>query len=237
MSESSAPDPEERRFAEMVREGARDLREQRGPCPSSEELVVFFEGRFEPERAARVRSHIEACGLCDVALGRLEAAKQTPARAYWKSVFGFLGRPLFAYAVVLFLLFPAYRGITSSRSARYTADIFPLPVSAQEFILDSVRGVRSTPTVKLVPGRDVFILSFLVPIRPEFRYSAEIVNAGAAPVSRISELFADDDVGHCRLICSRRIFQTGMYTLAVSERTPQGDLTGRKFAFQFVVEE
>jgi hypothetical protein len=237
MNESWSPDPEERRFAEMIREGARELREQRGPCPSSEELAAFFEGRFEPERAARVRSHVEACGLCDAALGRLEAAKQTPDHSHWKSVSGFLSRPFFAYALVLVLLFPAYRGITSSRSAPPTVDLGPLPISAPEFVLDSVRGAQSTPTVRLPLGRDIFILSFLVPLRPQFHYSAEIINSGGAPVSRVSELFAEDKLGHCSLICPRGTFPTGMYSLIVKERTEQRDLTGRLFAFQFVVEE
>lgn len=237
MSEPWVPDPEERRFAEMVRQGARQLREERGPCPNAEELVAFFERRLEPEDATRVESHVEACGLCDAALGRLEAARQTGAESGWKTVLSFLRRPAIAYGVVLVLLFPAYRGITLSRSARRASDLSPLPISAPRYILDTVRGAQSLPTVKLASDRDAFILSFLVPVRPKFRYTAQIGENGAAPVSPATELVAEDDLGHCSVICPRELFRPGMYALTVKERTAQGNLTDRQFTFQFLVEK
>jgi hypothetical protein len=237
MSKSSVPDPEERAFAEMVREGARELRDQRGNCPGSAELVAFFENRLEPEDAARLRTHVEACGLCDVALGRLESIGQTQASSHWKTAVGFFRSPVVAYALVLILLFPAYRGITSFENPSHISHLALLPIPVQRYTLDTVRGVQPAPTVKLPPGREVFVLSFLVPARPKFQYSAEIVNAAGAPVGPASELIAEDDLGHCSLICPRQLFRTGMYTLTVTERTPQGNRTDRQFAFQFAVEE
>ena len=237
MSKPSVPDPEERAFAEMVREGARELRQHRGPCPGSAELVAFFENRLEPEDTARLRTHVEACGLCDAALGRLESAGHPHPSSPWKAAVGFLRSPLVAYALLLILLFPAYRGITSFRNARHTSDLRPLPIPAQRYTLDTVRGAQPAPTVKLPPGRDAFILSFLVPALPKFQYSAEVLNAAGVPVGPASELIAEDDLGHCSLICPRQPFRTGMYKLTVQERTPQGNRTDRQFTFQFAVEE
>src|SRR5437667_9213576 len=84
MSEPPRPnDPDERAFTDLLRHGMRELREQRGPCPNSEDLVAFHESRLPVEEAARVRDHVEACGLCDVQLGRLEAADRPRRRSVW----------------------------------------------------------------------------------------------------------------------------------------------------------
>jgi hypothetical protein len=236
MSDPLRPGPEES-FAELLREGAKKLREERGPCPGAEELVSFFHGQLESDDASRVRTHVEACGLCDVALGRLQLASETPAIFARKAVISFFRNPIIAYAFVLILLLPAYRGIISFRNAGHLSDLDPSPISAPRYFLDSVRGGQPALTVKLPPGREVFILSFLVPVRPKFQYSAEIVNAAGAPINPASELIPEDELGHCSLICARRTFRTGIFRLTVKERTPQGVLTDRQFAFQFAVEE
>src|SRR5580704_1644254 len=86
MSEPTPSDPNERSFSELMGPGIRELRRQRGPCPSSEALVAFHEGRLPAEDMARIRDHVEACGLCDVQLGRLEGAQEPLRRPLWEGI-------------------------------------------------------------------------------------------------------------------------------------------------------
>src|SRR5436853_249773 len=78
--------PDERAFKDLLRHGIRELRGQRRPCPSSEELVAFHENRLAVEETERVRDHVEACGLCDVQLGRLETAGRPRGRSTWQAI-------------------------------------------------------------------------------------------------------------------------------------------------------
>src|SRR5438093_905957 len=111
MSEVPPPDPNEHSFSEWLKPGVRELRERRGPCPSAEDLVAFHEGTLTAEQAVRVREHVEACGLCDAQLGRLEAAAEPSRPMVWRTVWALLKKPVVAYGFVTLLLFPAYRGI------------------------------------------------------------------------------------------------------------------------------
>jgi len=73
MSNRPDQDPEDPVFKDLVAKGMQELRHQRGPCPSAEALVEYHHGRLPAEQSAEVRKHVEACGLCDVLLSRLQA--------------------------------------------------------------------------------------------------------------------------------------------------------------------
>src|SRR5437667_270173 len=148
-------DQDERAFSSLLRPGIRELQERRGPCPSSEDLVAFRDSRLPVEEAARVRDHVEACGLCDAQLGRLEAAD----RPLWRSGWALVQKPAFAYGLVALLLFPAYRGLIQPVG---NVGIAPVP----SFSLDVVRSdsqSQKSPFVRLADNERFFLLSFFIP--------------------------------------------------------------------------
>src|SRR5579871_4079674 len=107
------PDPEEQSFAESLRDGIKELRGDRGVCPSSEELVGFFEGRLASADSSRVREHVEACGLCDAAIGRLEMPDSCQATGHLtvgRRMWIRLWNPIVGYGLASLLVYPAYLG-------------------------------------------------------------------------------------------------------------------------------
>jgi hypothetical protein len=73
----------------------------------------------------------------------------------------------------------------------------------------------------------VFVLSFFVPVRGGFRYTATITAQDGKVVAAPRELEDQDGAGNFHLVCSRNLFRAGQYTLTVTESG------GRKFTFPF----
>lgn len=239
MNDAMRPDPDEQAFAESLRGGFTELRDRRGACPSPEELVAFFESRLPVEDASRVQAHIEACGLCDVALGRLKGGgADNPNRSALESVWAFVRSPIVAYCLAALLLYPAYRGAVPGRNAISSpvpAEI--LPKSAPRFSLDAVRSDSNPRAIRVSQDQDLFILSFLISVRSGFHYSAVIGDSTGKPIAQLPAIIPSDDLGNSSLVCSRRLFAPGLYTLAVTEMMPGAGPTDRQLIFQFVVEE
>jgi len=247
MNEAMSPDPEERLFAESVRDGIRQIRKERGPCPSAEELVAFLEGRLEGEDSADVSEHVDACGVCDLALTRVRAALVDPAgrrRSAPRRMSDLFWNPMVAYVLAALLCYPAYVGIRSHHNEKVEiqpkAGTPPEPVpepavlSVPSFSLDAVRGTgrdAQLPVVRLHDQDKFFLLRFLVPMKADHRYSIEIRdNAGRLIVGR--QQIKGDTQGNVALMCRRETFATGEYTLTVTEENPSGS----QFGFVFRVE-
>jgi hypothetical protein len=239
------PDPEEESFAKSVREGVRQLRAERGPCPSADDLTAFHDGRLSIEEIARVRNHVEACGLCDVQLARLASDK--PAKrpvSTW--VWAFFRRPVVPYALVALLLFPAYRGFVPRRkdyspepsaSPRGETELLVAPIPS--FSLDVVRsssGVQKSPIIRLSRDDRFFLLSFLVPIKapPSYRYNLSVVREDETAVVSPQMLRDCDGVGNCYLICNTALFPTGRYEVGITETGPASTTVTRHFPFEIV---
>jgi len=227
MSEPSLPnDPDERAFADLLRQGMKELREQRGACPSSEELVAFHESRLPVEDAARVRNHVEACGLCDAQLGRLEAADPP----LWRSGCALVQKPAFAYGLVALLLFPAYRGLIQPVG---NVGIAPVP----SFSLDVVRSdsqAQKSPFVRLADNERLFLLSFFIPFKasPPHRYEVVVVRGDQTALVPAQPLRNCDAVGNCLLLCDVALFAPGEYEVRVQETPPGGSMVVHLFPFQ-----
>ena len=246
MNDAPPPDFNEESFAEFLQPGFRELRQQRGPCPTHEELVAFFSGRLGAEDASRVRSHVEACGLCDVELGRLNAAGEArrpgPLRAVWLV----LRNPLVPYGLLALLCFPAYRGLVRPahnvlNTSRGTIDQPPGSqldmVPIQNIALDIVRSegqAQKPPLIRLSDEPQFFLLSFFIPLRssPPYRYEVVVFGRGEVPVAPPQGLTRCDAVGNCFLLCNSTLFSPGEYQLRVTESAPSGATKITAFSFQ-----
>lgn len=60
--------------AEFPEDVMRNARKHHDPCPPAEELTSYVLGELDDERARAVKDHIDFCGICDLLVGRLEAA-------------------------------------------------------------------------------------------------------------------------------------------------------------------
>jgi hypothetical protein len=237
MNEAIGPDPEERLFAESVRDGVRQLRKQRGSCPSAEELVAFLEGRLGSEDSARVGEHVDACGVCDLALMRVKAAVADPAgrgMSAWRRLSDLFGNPLVAYGLAALLCYPAYVGIRSHPEPKVEIQpkagtppgtaLEPPVLSVPSFSLDVVRGAgreAQLPVVLLDDQNKFFLLQFFVPMKADHQYSVEIRD-GAGRVTVGHQQITGDTQGKVALMCRRETFAAGEYTLAVTEDNPPG---------------
>lgn len=247
MNEAMSPDPEERLFAESVRDGIRQIRKERGPCPSAEELMAFLEGRLESEDSARVSEHVDACGVCDLALTRVRAALADPAgrrTSASRRMSDLFWNPMVAYGLAALLCYPAYVGIRSHRKENVEiqpkAGTPPEPVaepavlSVPSFSLDAVRGTgreAQLPVVRLHDPNKFFLLQFLAPMKPDHQYSVEIRD-GTGGLTVGHQQITGDTQGKVALMCRRERFAAGEYTVTVTEENSPG----RRFEFVFRVE-
>jgi hypothetical protein len=227
MAEITPSDPNERSFSELVEPGVRELRRQRGPCPSSEALVAFHERRLSAEESARVRDHVEICGLCDVQLGRLEAAQESLSRRLSQGIRAFLLKPVVPYGIVTLLLYPAYRGfvhptqdpaIHQQRETEF--GVAPVP----SYSLNVVRSdsqARGSPVIHLSGEERFFLLSFFIPMKssPSYHYDVVVVRSDQTPIVPSQALSNCNEVGDCFLVCNPVLFSPGPYELRVTENT------------------
>jgi hypothetical protein len=243
MSETGPTDPEETAFSNLLESGIQDLREQRGPCPASNDLLTFHEGRMPEEEAGRVRDHVEACGLCDAALGNLKRGygQQPPMLG---AIWTFLKKPLLPYALVALLCVPAYRGFThlalqkekkpetaSTQRRESVSGVVPVP----SISLDVVRSdsqAQNPPVAHLLGKDEFFLLSFFVPIKsPPYRYEFVIVARNQEPVVPAQPLENCTKTGNCFLLCNRALFSPGRFEVRITEIGP----TGSKMMLPFFV--
>jgi hypothetical protein len=159
---------------------------------------------------------------------------------------GVMLHPAFAYAVVLALSVPAYRGLTAHRVAparapAATPGLAPAAprVSSPVFVeLDSgpVRGGGAGSTLDLARSDGMVALSFLAPIRrgSGATYQATLTDAAGHVVAVKTPLRSTDEVGHFVLVCGADLFAPGDYLLTVTG-TPGAGAPQEEFRFPFHV--
>ena len=235
MNEAIGPDPEERLFAESVRDGVRQLRKQRGSCPSAEELVAFLEGRLESEDSARVGEHVDACGVCDLALMRVRAAEPAGrGMSAWRRVSDLFRNPLLGYGVAAALccaIALATLIVVVIPGRRVASPTLPAPLtiageSVPTINLNLSRGTEGLH-VPLGAGDRFVLLSFLIDIHPAFHYSASL-DGGTA-----REVMSDDGKGNFALLFSRNLLNPGKHRLIVTEINPGNGKNERSIEFTF----
>jgi hypothetical protein len=78
MSDPKRPSPEHE-FEAWLKAAGRAIRQQKGQCPEADTLDRFLAGALSDEEAEKVRSHIAACGVCDLAVEKMKAFEQVAA--------------------------------------------------------------------------------------------------------------------------------------------------------------
>lgn len=229
------------------------LRNCVGPCPDLQLLERFLKHDLSDEEYNKIENHVDLCGVCDCLIERMkefDAAFEAGGRAaranrgFASAAFGLLRHPAFAYGIALLMIYPAYLGLSGKWQTPYNSPAAkqsaPPPRSALEFDsaqvlqLDATRGAEVQPG--LLPAHDKhLILSFLVPIRPGFRYSADIADGAGRIIASKPEIFSYDGKGDFQLVCERGLFAKGEYVLTVSEMDPRSNNLVRRFPFSFAL--
>ena len=140
----------------------------------------------------------------------------------------YLKSPVVAYVVVLILAYPAYRGLRfrveapappSAAVQRTTAAPSAQPGMVAAKLLELGQTRRATDqslAVNLTQTDSEFVLAFFVPTRKGFSYRAEALDSKLNVIVAQTALRSNEQ-GEIQLICDRRRFVPGTYTLKVFE--------------------
>jgi hypothetical protein len=134
-----------------------------------------------------------------------------------------LRRPAFAYAMILALAYPAYRGLRprvqvppaplSRAEAPETPSPRPPMVAAALDLQAPQRGNGGpSQVIELAPADSVLVLSFFLPTQKGFSYRAELTNDMRQPVGMPVQL-VPNPVAYFTLVYDRKLFGPGKYTL------------------------
>lgn len=214
-------------------------------------LIHAYElGALEPADMESFEAHLLECDFCFEQIeafeeqafllqsGRLvrreiESRKESPSVSKWQRIWTSLWpdsplplRPAILLIVVLFLIYPAYRGFLVSGSHNITA--------VQSISLMPSRS-SSTGVLSASDGRDGLI-SFVVPDAvPGQAYRLEITSAdGRVSISDLS--YNDFDTYRIgRLIIPAEEMKPGQYRLTISD--PDGNTALPSGTFVFIIEE
>jgi hypothetical protein len=138
----------------------------------------------------------------------------------------------------LYLAF--FRQTPAATVAGLTERVAPSPPAsagiqpARIFDLSETRGAESgEKKVTLSRRENLFILSFFVPARPDYRYLAMITGNSGTRILESHDLMQPDASGVFHLVCERSRFTAGDYVLTVKEFTQGADAPVRTFEFLF----
>jgi hypothetical protein len=233
---------------ENIKEAFERMKAGRGDCPASEELVNFQQLSLPAEEMARIKRHIEGCGICDRIVQGLtefdEVTRKDPEGIKWSSrLLHFMLNPAVAYLVALALLYPAYRGIFhSSTEVVETMEEQKQQVdSASDFDLGEgtlQRGIGATPSVEKVisiPKEErFFILNLFIPVRSDLSYKMEVQDEKDAVIST-TDVQSRDRLGNFSIVCTRELFPPGSYRIRIQELDPKTRQPLAEYLFRFKV--
>ena len=140
----------------------------------------------------------------------------------------YLKSPVVAYVLVLVLAYPAYRGLRfhvqapappSAAVERPTAAQPTQPGMIPAKLLElgqTRRAIDQALTINLTHTDREFVLAFFVPARKGFSYRAEALHIKLGVIVAETALSGNEQ-GDFQLICDRRRFVPGTYTLKVFE--------------------
>jgi hypothetical protein len=169
--------------------------------------------------------------------------------ARWFRPLGALAlKPAVAYALLLLLAVPAYRGLNPAPPPPRPAQA-PQPAPAPQPILPGIASARTLDLgagvnrgaggaqqeLRLREADEFVVLSFLAPIREGIAYEAVITDSTGRVVASERPLDGGDSLGNFVLVCQGALFQTGEYVLTVRPVPPEGKASGERHAFRFHV--
>lgn len=219
--------------------------DERGPCPSDEGLVAFYEGRLSSDEAAKVGAHLERCGVCDALVYRLRrpdigiaaTSEQknrirqrvfSEKRSVRDSIKNLLKSPLPGYAfAAAFAAILAFRIAIPQENKEQTAF-----GDAVELELTQVRGADGAHGGASTRGKRYLILRFFVPVDPAKQYW---VSLDGKPANECSSY---DRLGNFRLVIPAKSLPAttnALHRLDIEERSQQSVL--QSWQFQFTLSE
>lgn len=225
----------------------------RGECPPPELLSVYAEGRADAEVESAIGRHVMLCGVCDLLVTRIREddgavpdAVPQPALDRIAATLGVSGprptprlrrifwHPAFAYtfgAVLALAVFAVPRTPpVPPPPAPVPAKTAPAPLLAAPRIdLDSTRGSAAARLSRTVSPA---VLSFVIPIRPQTRYTATLIDAQGNPAGGERQVLPSED-GYFYVVTDVEGLRPGAWALAVNEYSASG---GRRFVFPFTVD-
>jgi hypothetical protein len=219
----------ETQFEQWLRQGFGNL--NKGPCPDAVSIERFMAGLLSDEEESDIRSHIAACGRCDLLLARMRRFEQVEEPAFRQSSQK-VSRlaAAFSLCLVLALVYPAFLGLKNLWGPDASVVHEPPPIESSETLqLDVTRNDGKLTT----PGgsQPKIILSFFVPIEPNNHYLAVVLDGGGHAVLAETEVTSYDTIGNFSLLVDRRKIPSGKYILKVRSReAPQ-----RVFTFPFTL--
>lgn len=232
-------------FEEQIRDSYREKTADRSDCPAPDDLVRYHHRELSPEEMLRIQQHVSVCGFCDCEVAGLAEFNSVassvlqPDESSRKGILiRFLLHPAFAFAIVLALLYPAYRGLFTAGPA--SQKIVDRAGSAMDFDLGQGSATRSTSpdkeaVVVLSRAERFFILTFFVPVRSAYRYEMEIRNEEGKVVD--SEIIRSrDPLGNFSVVAASSQFPDGRYSLTVKEIEPAAGTVKDQYHFQFRVD-
>lgn len=186
------------------------------------------------ERRLRKRLHSRLFGQSDAVLSAAPGPRGRPWARFGGLIASVVMRPAFAYALVLILVYPAYLGLSMRQghitppprssfrgeAGRGTSSVASSDVQPAVVIDLSVTRDGRTPAVRPLPDDESFILSFFVPMKIGFTYYAVIRDSTGKALTTVP-LKSPDGTGNFSLVCNRRRFGPGTYSLEVLERDPR----------------
>ncbi|MBN9661517.1 MAG: hypothetical protein J0H49_25200 [Acidobacteria bacterium] len=147
--------------------------------------------------------------------------------------------PVFGYTLAAALVYPAWLGWT--RKAPQPPAPAPVPqarafVGAAARVLDfnTVRGDQSPAALEARPGVNTAALLFFLPVGPQARLTAEIVDGSGAVAASIGEISSYDRNGNFCVVVAMDGWAPGQYRLVVHPQPGTGQ-AGLPRTFPFIV--
>lgn len=207
-----------------------------GLCSELVERMRAFDGGSvapspEPDWTAMEAHLMQACRHQSTATGMPIVA---PAK-WWQ---GLPFIPSLGYVLALALLFPAWigwtrRAIPPPPSPMFQARVF---VSSAAAVLDfnTVRGSQTPAVLEARPGVGAAALLFFLPVGPQVRLTAEILNENGTVMANLGTIASYDPNGNFCIVASTGGWMPGRYRLVVRPQ-PENAQTRLPHTFPFLV--
>ncbi len=216
-------------------------------------LTIYSENKKELDHSniQRIENHLAICANCKNEVDILKKVNlsltTSKAESFWQQlvdrveqfIFKPVIKPVFAYALVLLLIYPAWLGIMKI-SEGTTSTTEPVNIN-KHFVLEPFEqraGTGSPNIILLEKTTELFTFSFNIPVidNTDYNYKAIIVDDNNKTVWKAKDIKQIDAYGSILLVCNKRYFHEGTYTLFVNEKNKDELEAENEYKFVFKVQ-
>ncbi|MBN2275524.1 MAG: zf-HC2 domain-containing protein, partial [Bacteroidales bacterium] len=215
-------------------------------------LTVYAENKKELSKPViqQIKNHLAICPECQKELEILTEVNRSletqvagsPLSGITESITSFFSqlflKPVFAYVLVLLLLYPAWLGIFRKNERLMQVNE---PVNIKDhFVLEQPDQRGSTDiqnTFELFDTKGLFTLSFHLPDfnNKDFTYKARIVDEKNIVRWRTSDLQFIDNYGNVLLLFNKNKFSAGSYILFIDQSITKTGQTAHEYKYDFKI--